>query len=58
MRYVVIINDGELRGMGDDPTLEAVADEVWELLRSGYYEVEEVTPYGTYFPYAQPGENS
>lgn len=42
MKYLVTINDDELRGNGDYLDLEEVSDEVGELLRSGYYQVEKV----------------
>lgn len=42
MRYMVIVNDDELRGNGEELTLTEVTYEVGELLRSGYYEVEKV----------------
>lgn len=43
MRYIIVINDEELRGNGDELSLDEVANEVSELLRSGYYDVESVT---------------
>lgn len=40
MRYLITINDDELRGNGDFFDFEKVKDDVQELLRSGYYQVE------------------
>ena len=45
MKYTVIINDDELRGNGEELTLQEVKFEVGELLRSGYFDVEELYPY-------------
>lgn len=42
MRYIVIINDDERRGNGEESTTAEVAEEVDELLRSGYFFVETV----------------
>jgi hypothetical protein len=40
MKYMVCINDNEARDNGSEMTFNDVLDEVEELLRSGYYEVE------------------
>lgn len=46
MKYLVVINNDEALSNGDDPTFEDVKDEVEELLRSGYYDVEEIKVIG------------
>ena len=48
MRYVVVIDDGERRGNGDESTFQENWDEVSELLRSGYYEVVYFSEDATY----------
>lgn len=42
MKYVLVINDDELRDNGDELSLDEVWEEVGELLRSGYFAVENV----------------
>ena len=42
MRYVVIVNDDEREANGDEFTFDETVDEISELLRSGYFEVEKV----------------
>jgi len=43
VKYLVIVNDDELRGNGDDLSLPDVTYDISELLRCGYYQVESVT---------------
>lgn len=40
-KYIIRINNNEAIAGGDRPTFEDVKDEVGELLRSGYYEIEK-----------------
>jgi hypothetical protein len=40
MRYMVCINDNERVANGDESTWDDTLDEIRELLRSGYFEVE------------------
>ena len=42
MKYLVIINDDERVGNGDESTVADVEYEAGELLRSGYFEIESV----------------
>ena len=42
-KYLVIVNDEQMVGLEDEPTLEEAEFDIGELLRSGYYEVESVT---------------
>jgi hypothetical protein len=42
---MMIFNDDEIRGNGDEPELSEVTDDAYELMRSGYYEVEKVELY-------------
>lgn len=42
MRYVVFVNDDERVANGDETSWEDAVDEISELLRSGYFEVEYV----------------
>lgn len=42
MRFLLIINNLEAESNGDDYNFDDVKDEVEELLRSGYYEVEDM----------------
>lgn len=42
-RYIIFINNDERLDNGEEDTLEDVALNVSELLRSGYYEVEDVS---------------
>lgn len=42
MRFTLVINNDEAVDNGDESTFEDVTYEVGELLRSGYYEVEEI----------------
>ena len=44
MRYLVVINDEELRGNGDILSTDEVAEEVSELLRGMYFMTEAVIP--------------
>ena len=46
MRYVVVVNDEEIICNGDDMDLETARQEIGELLRSGYFEVESVEEVG------------
>ena len=43
MKFVVIVNDDEIRDAGDEPSFDETVDAIHELLRSGYYQVESVT---------------
>lgn len=45
MKYLVIVNDDERVDSGDEFTFDETVDEISELLRSGYFEVEMVTPH-------------
>lgn len=40
MRYILCINNNERLANGDDDDWDTVLDEVTELLRGGYFEVE------------------
>lgn len=42
MRYILFINNDEALASGDDPDFAETKYEVGELLRSGYYEVEQI----------------
>lgn len=42
MKFMVIVNDDEARGNGSEMTFDDNVYEIGELLRSGYYDVEEV----------------
>ena len=44
MRYVVVVNNDEILGRGDDPDFDETEYEIGELLRSGYYHVESIKP--------------
>lgn len=41
-RFVLVVNNDIRLDNGEEDTLESVESEVYELLRSGYFEVESV----------------
>lgn len=42
MRFLVVISDEERRANDDHSTFDEAADEIQELLRSGYFDVDSI----------------